>query len=226
MTPADRPTIQPPVVKPVEGRLGVLTVGMGAVASTLVAGVELTKRGMGEPIGSLTQMGTIRLGKRTERNVPLIKDFAPLASLDDLVFGCWDPFPDDAYVAAQRAGVLDAGRHLETVAEALREVRPMKAAFDPRYVKRLDGPNVKENMKKRAALEGLREDINRFKEQHQLERVVMIWCGSTEIFLEPSAAHMDLDSFEKAIDNDDLTIAPSMLYAYAALQEGVPFING
>ena len=143
MTPAERPTVQPPVVKPVDGRLGVLTVGMGAVASTLVAGVELAKRGMGEPIGSLTQMGTIRLGKRTEHNVPLIKDFVPLAKLDDLVFGCWDPFPDDAYVAAQRAGVLDAGRHLEPIAEALRAVRPMKAAFDPSYVKRLDGPNVK-----------------------------------------------------------------------------------
>jgi myo-inositol-1-phosphate synthase len=226
MTPADRQTLQPPVVQPVEGRLGVLTVGMGAVASTLVAGVELAKRGMGEPIGSLTQMGTIRLGKRTEHNVPLIKDFVPIASLDDLVFGCWDPFPDDAYVAAQRAGVLDAGRHLETVAEALREVRPMKAAFDARYVKRLDGPNVKSDMRKRAALESLREDINTFKEQNHLDRVVMIWCGSTEIFLEPSAAHMDLESFERAIDNDDLTIAPSMLYAYAALQEGVPFING
>ncbi len=132
-------------------------------------------------------MGTIRLGKRTDRNVPLIKDFVPLASLDDLVFGCWDPFPDDAYVAAQRAGVLEAGRHLEPIAEALRDVRPMKAAFDPRYVKRLDGPNVKADMSKRAMLEGLREDINRFKEQHQLERVVMIWCGSTEIFIEPSA---------------------------------------
>ncbi len=142
------------------------------------------------------------------------------------MFGCWDPFPDDAYVAAQRAGVLDAGRHLETIAEALREVRPMKAAFDARYVKRLDGPNVKPDMRKRAALESLREDINTFKERHRLERVVMIWCGSTEIFLEPSAAHMDIESFERAIDNDDLTIAPSMLYAYAALQEGVPFING
>ena len=114
MPPAERPLLQPPVIKPIEGRLGVLTVGMGAVASTLVAGVELAKRGMGEPIGSLTQMGTVRLGKRTEHNVPLIKDFVPIASLDDLVFGCWDPFPDDAYVAAQRAGVLDAGRHLET----------------------------------------------------------------------------------------------------------------
>ena len=181
-------------MQPVEGRLSVLTVGMGAVASTLVAGVELAKRGMGEPIGSLTQMGTIRLGKRTDHKVPLIKEFVPIASLDDLVFGCWDPFPDDAYVAAQRAGVLDAGRHLETVAEALREVRPMKAAFDARYVKRLDGPNVKADMRKRAALESLREDINTFKEQHRLDRVVMIWCGSTEIFLEPSAAHMDIES--------------------------------
>src|SRR5215467_488634 len=142
-------------IAPARGKLGVLLPGMGAVSTTVIAGVELIKKGLGRPIGSLTQYGTIRLGKRTDHNVPLIKDFVPLASLDDLVFGCWDPFPDDAYVAAQRAGVLDAGRHLETVAEALREVRPMKAAFDPRYVKRLDGPNVKDNMKKRAALEGL-----------------------------------------------------------------------
>src|SRR6476619_2054046 len=159
------------IIEP-KGRLGVLLVGLGAVSTTFIAGVEAVKKGIGKPVGSLTQMGTIRLGKRTEHNVPLIKDFVPLAKLDDLVFGCWDPFPDDAYVAAQRAGVLEAGKHLEPVAEALRAVRPMKAAFDPRYVKRLDGPNVKPKESKRALLEGLREDINRFKEEHRLERVV------------------------------------------------------
>ncbi len=215
-----------PTIAPAEGRLGVLSVGLGAVASTLIAGVELAKRGLAEPIGSLTQLGTIRLGKRTDNRVPYIKDFVPLTPIGDLVFGAWDPFPDDAYVAAQRAGVLDGPRHLESIAEALRAVRPMPAAFDAQYVKRLDGPNVKDRTSKRKMLEGIREDINRFKEENRLDRVVMIWCGSTEIFIEPGPAHMDLESFEKAIDANDPTIAPSMLYAYAALQEGVPFCNG
>jgi myo-inositol-1-phosphate synthase len=171
-------------------------------------------------------MGHIRLGKRTEARSPLIRDLVPLAGLDQLVFGAWDPFPDDAYVAAQRAGVLEGPRHLESIAAALRDIRPMTAAFDPAYVKRLDGPNVKPSRSKRAMLEAIREDIARFKDDHRLERVVMIWCGSTEIFIEPGPAHVDLDAFEKAIDADDPTIAPSMLYAYAALQEGVPFANG
>jgi myo-inositol-1-phosphate synthase len=215
-----------PTIAPAEGRLGVLTVGLGAVASTLMAGVELARRNMSEPIGSLSQLGTIRLGKRTEDRVPAIRDFVPLAGLDDLVFGAWDPFPDDAYVAAQRAGVLDGPRHLESVSEALRAVRPMPAAFDPAYVKRLDGPNTKGRISKRAMLEGIREDIGTFRDTHQVDRIVMIWCGSTEIFIEPGAAHRDLESFERAIDADDPTIAPSMLYAYAALQEGVGFANG
>ncbi|HEY3831360.1 MAG TPA: inositol-3-phosphate synthase [Acidimicrobiia bacterium] len=219
-------TPQTPSVAPAQGRLGVLTVGLGAVASTLMAGVELTRRGMSQPIGSLTQMGTIRLGKRTDDRAPLIRDAVPLATLDDLVFGAWDPFPDDAYTAAVRAGVLEPGRHLEPVADVLRSVRPMPAAFDPEYVKRLDGPNVKDRTKKRAMLEGIREDIGRFRDEHKVDRIVMIWCGSTEIFLEPGPAHADLDSFEKAIDRDDHEIAPSMLYAYAALQEGIPFANG
>jgi myo-inositol-1-phosphate synthase len=215
-----------PSIAPATGRLGVLTVGLGAVSSTLIAGVELARRGMAEPIGSLTQMGTIRLGKRTEDRVPLIKDFVPLTSLDDLVFGAWDPFPDDAYVAAQRAGVLDASRHLEGIADALRAVRPMPAAFDANYVKRLDGPNTKETTSKRAMLEGIREDIGRFRDEQQVDRIVMIWCGSTEIFIEPGPAHESIEAFEKAVDADDPTIAPSMLYAYAALQEGIPFANG
>jgi myo-inositol-1-phosphate synthase len=215
-----------PTIAPADGKLGVLTVGLGAVASTLIAGVELAKRGMAEPIGALTQMGTIRLGKRTEGRSPLIRDFVPIAPLDSLVFGAWDPFPDDAYVAAQRAGVLEGPRHLEGVADALRAVQPMAAAFDSNYVKRLDGPNVKPSKRKRAMLEGIREDIARFKDEHRLDRVVMIWCGSTEIFIEPGPAHASLEAFEAAIDADDETIAPSMLYAYAALQENVPFCNG
>jgi myo-inositol-1-phosphate synthase len=213
-------------IAPATGKLGVLCVGLGAVTSTLIAGVELARRGIAAPIGSMTQMGTIRLGKRTERRAPLIRDFVPLASLDDLVFGAWDPFPDDAYVAALRAGVLDAGRHLEAIGDQLRAVQPMPAAFDHSYVKRLDGPNVKDRSDKRAMLEGIRADINAFREAHLVDRLVMIWCASTEIFLEPGPAHADLESFEKAIDANDPQIAPSMLYAYAALLEGVPFANG
>jgi myo-inositol-1-phosphate synthase len=213
-------------VRPADGRLGVLTVGLGAVASTLIAGVELVKRGMAAPVGSLALMGTIRLGKRTDDRSPLIRDFVPIAGLDDLVFGAWDPFPDDAYVAAQRAGVLEAGRHIEQISDALRDVRPMAAAFDRRYVKNIDAENTLGAVSKRAMLEAIREDINRFREDRQVERVVMIWCASTEVFIEPGPAHADLESFEAAMDADDPTISPSMLYAYAALLEGVPFCNG
>ena len=215
-----------PTIAPADGRLGVLIVGLGAVSSTLIAGVELAKLGMAQPFGSLTQLGRIRLGRRTDNNSPLIKDFVPLASLNDLVFGAWDPFPDDAFVAAQRAGVLDSARHLEAISEQLRAVRPMKAAFDSHYVKRLDGQNTIGTVNKRSMLESIREDINTFRDTNKLDRVVMIWCASTEIYIEPNAAHADLESFEKAIDANDPTIAPSMLYAYAALQEGVPFANG
>jgi myo-inositol-1-phosphate synthase len=204
----------------------VLTVGLGAVASTLIAGVELVKRGLAQPVGSLALMDTIRLGKRTENRTPTIKDFVPLAALDDIVFGAWDPFPDDAYVAAQRAGVLEGGRHVEAISDALRDVRPMQAAFDRTYVKNIDADNVQASVDKRAMLESIRADINRFKDEKRVDRLVMIWCASTEIFIEPGPAHMDLESFEAAIDANDPTIAPSMLYAYAALLEGVPFANG
>ncbi|WP_116996114.1 inositol-3-phosphate synthase [Desertimonas flava] len=221
MNPPPSPTVQP-----ADGRLGVLTVGLGAVASTLIAGVELVKRGLAQPIGSLALMDTIRLGKRTDDRHPFIRDFVPLAPLDDIVFGAWDPFPDDAYVAAQRAGVLEGGKHIEQVSEALRDVRPMPAAFDRTYVKNIDADNVQASIDKRSMLNAIREDINRFREEKQVDRVVMLWAASTEIFIEPGPAHMDLESFEKAIDANDPTIAPSMLYAYAALLEGVPFNNG
>ena len=220
------PEIAPPTIAPAEGKLGVLIVGLGAVATTLIAGVELAKRGMAAPVGSLTQMGTIRLGKRTDGRSPLIREFAPIAALDDLVFGSWDPFPDDAFVAAQRAGVLDAPRHLEAISDVLRDIRPMPAAFDQRYVKNIDSDNTKGKISKRAMLEAIREDIHRFKEDKQVDRLVMIWAASTEVFIEPSMAHMDLEHFEAAIDADDPAIAPSMLYAYAAILEGVPFANG
>ena len=195
-----------PIVAPATGRLGVLTVGLGAVASTLIAGVELTKRGLGSPIGSLTQMGTIRLGKRTEDRSPLIKDFVPLATLNDIVWGAWDVYPDDAYVSASRAGVLESGKHIEAISDALREIRPMQAAFERKYARNLDGEHIKPISSKRGMLNAIREDINRFKEEKQVERVVMIWCASTEIFIEPGKAHMDLESFEKAIDANDETV--------------------
>jgi len=213
-------------IAPATGRLGVLTVGLGAVSSTLIAGVELVKRGMGDPIGSLTQMDTIRLGKRTEGRTPMIKDFVPLASLDDIVFGAWDPFPDDAYVAATRAGVLESGKHIEGISEALRDIRPMKAAFDNSYVKNIHADNTMGTLDKRAMLNSIREDINRFCEEKQVERVVMLWAASTEIFIEIGPQHMDLEAFEAAIDANDPMIAPSMLYAYAAILENVPFANG
>jgi myo-inositol-1-phosphate synthase len=214
-----------PTIAPATGRLGVLTVGLGAVASTLIAGVELVKRGQGLPIGSLTQMGTIRLGKRTENRTPLVKDFVPLASLDDIVWGAWDVFPDDAYVAASRAGVLESGKHLEGIAEALRDVRPMKAAFERKYARNLDGEHIKDG-NKREMLEAIRADINTFREEKQCERLVMIWCASTEIYIEPGPQHADVASFEAAIDANDEMISPAMLYAYAAILEGVPFANG
>ena len=219
---------QPPTpeIAPATGRLGILTVGLGAVSSTLIAGVELAKRGEGDPIGSLTQMATIRLGKRTDNRSPLIRDFVPITPLDDIVFGAWDPFPDDAYVAAMRAGVLDPHRHVESISEALRDVRPMKAAFDRHYVKRLDGENTIGTVDKRAMLNSIREDINRFRDEKECDRVVMLWAASTEIFIEPGPAHQTIEAFEAAIDANDPTIAPSMLYAYAAILEGVPFCNG
>jgi myo-inositol-1-phosphate synthase len=215
-----------PKVSPADGPLGVLTVGLGAVASTLIAGVELVKRGLAEPIGSLALMDTIRLGKRTDDRSPRIRDFVPLASLDDLVFGAWDPFPDDAYVAAQRAGVLERGRHIEQISDALRAVRPMAAAFDRAYVRNIDAPNVQASIEKRAMLEAIRADINRFRDEKHVDRLVMIWCASTETYIEPGPAHVERDAFEAAIDANDPSIAPSMLYAYAALLEGVPFANG
>jgi len=216
---------QPSAIKPANGKLGILMPGMGAVATTVIAGVEAIKAGLGQPIGSLSQMGTIRLGKRTEGNSPLINDFVPLAGLDDLVFGGWDVFPDDAYEAATHAGVLEKDT-LNAIEERLRTVKPMKAVFDRDYVRRLEGSHIKSGKDKWAMVLEVREDIQRFKEDNGVDRLVMIWCGSTEIFLEPNPVHNDLESLEKAIKENHASIAPSMIYAYAALQEGVPFLNG
>jgi myo-inositol-1-phosphate synthase len=213
--------IQPPV-----GRLGVLTPGMGAVATTFYAGVLAARRGFAVPVGSLTQLGHIRLGKRTEDRNPLIREFVPLASLDDLVFGGWDPYSDDAYTAAMKAGVLEA-RHLEAVGEELRAIRPMKAVFSPDWVSRLEGvDNVAEEESKMAQVERLVEDIERFRIEEGCDRLVMIWCGSTEAYRPPAAVHQSLDAFEKGLKENDPEIAPSQIYAYAALTAGVPFANG
>jgi myo-inositol-1-phosphate synthase len=212
--------------QPATGRLGILLVGLGAVSTTVIAGVELARRGTGRPIGSLTQMGTIRLGKRSEGRTPKISDFVPISSIEDVVFGAWDPIPDDAYDSALNAGVLNRHEHIEPIADFLRSIRPMTAAFDQRYVKRLKGTNVKAGTSKRAWANELREDIRRFKEENDCERLVMVWCGSTEIFISKGDVHASLEKFEAAIDRDDEGVAPSMLYAYAALSEGVPYANG
>jgi myo-inositol-1-phosphate synthase len=210
---------------PAKGRLGVLLVGLGAVSTTFIAGVEAIKRGVAQPVGSLTQMGAIRLGKRTDDRNPLIKDFVPLAALDDLVFGAWDIFEDSAYDAAMHAGVLEKEllRQLKT---PLQKIKPMKAVFDQHYVKRLNGENVKRGKHKLDLAKQLIEDIAEFKKKNRCDRLVMVWAASTEIFLKPHAVHRTVESFEQAMRENHKAIAPSMIYAYAALKSGVPFANG
>ena len=210
---------------PAHGRLGVLLPGMGAVATTFIAGVESVRRGLSRPVGSVTQLGTIRLGKRTEGRMPLVRDFVPLARLEDLVFGGWDPIPDDALKSARVAGVLEE-RHLEPIGEFLQGIAPMPAVFDQYYVKKLEGPNVKKGRSKRDLAEQLREDIRRFQKERGVERLVMVWCASTEIFIRPGAVHGSLAAFEKGMAENHADVAPSMLYAWAALMEGVPFAMG
>ena len=207
------------------GKLGTLIPGLGAVGTTFIAGVLNIRKGLAPPIGSLTQMGTIRLGKRTEGRSPYIKDFVPLADLDDLVFGGWDIFPENVYEAAKHAAVLE-DRHLDAVRDELEAIKPMKAVFDRKYVKRLDGPHVKSGDSKMALAEQLRADIRRFKQENDLARAVMIWCGSTEVFLERSEVHQTIEAFEEGLRTSHESIAPSMIYAYAALMEGVPYVNG
>lgn len=208
-----------------EGKLGVLLPGLGAVSTTFVAGVEAVRRGLAPPIGSLTQMGHIRLGKRTEHRSPTIAELVPLARLEDLEFGGWDIFEDDAYQSALNAGVLDR-ELLEQVRPFLEGIAPWPAAFDRHYVKKLDGPNVKRGANKMELAEGLIDDIAAFKRERGLSRMVMVWCGSTEIFLAPTSAHATVQSFERAMRENDPAIAPSMLYAYAAIMAGVPYANG
>ncbi len=216
---------RPRDIKPADGKLGVLLPGMGAVATTFVAGVEAIRKGLSKPIGSLTQMGTIRLGKRTENRAPAVKEFVPLAGLDDLVFGGWDVYSDNAYEAARKAGVLHS-EHLSALKGFLETVKPWPAVFDPAYVKKLHGENVKKGKNKRDLAEQLIGDIQAFKQQHGLSRLVMVWCGSTEIYKQTSAVHQTLESFEKGLLENDVDIPPSMIYAYAAIKLGIPYANG
>ena len=212
-------------VAPAEGKLGVLVVGLGAVGTTLIAGVHLVRKGVSKPIGSVTQMGTIRLGKRTDNRSPFIKDFVPLAKLDDLVFGGWDIFEDTAYEAAKHAAVL-SNEHIEAVREELQALHPMKAVFDQNYVRRLHGPNVKTGATKYDLAMQLIEDMKTFKKDNGCARLVMLWCASTETFIRVGDIHRDLATFEAAMKANHEDVAPSMIYCYAALKSGVPFVNG
>jgi myo-inositol-1-phosphate synthase len=212
-------------IAPATGKLGVLLVGLGAVSTTFIAGVEAIKRGLADPVGSLTQMGTIRLGKRTDNNSPLIKDFMPLAALEDLVFGAWDIFPETAYEAAMHAGVLEKDL-LNQLKTPLSKIKPMAAVFDQHYVKRLSGTNVKTGKNKMDLAKQLMEEIAAFKKKNKCSRLVIVWAASTEIFLKPHAVHKTVKSFEQAMKENHKAIAPSMIYAYTAMKLGIPFANG
>jgi myo-inositol-1-phosphate synthase len=212
-------------IEPADGKLGVLVPGMGAVTTTFIAGLEAIKRGLGKPIGSLTQLGTIRLGKRTEGRSPAIQDFVPLARMEDLVVGAWDIFPDTAYESAVKAGVLEIPL-LEQLKVPLSAMKPMPAVFDQEYVKRLNGPNMKPKGSKMDHAEMVMDDIRRFKQTTGVSRMIMIWCASTEVFRQPAAVHATLKDFECGLQKSDPEISPSQIYAYAALKSGVPYANG
>src|SRR5881296_418428 len=214
----------PVAIAPATGKLGVLLVGLGAVSTTTIAGVLAIRKGFAKPIGSLTQMGTVRLGKRTEGRSPKITDVVPLANLDDLVFGGWDIFEDDCYAAARTAGVIEPSL-LDTVRPDLEKIRPWPAVFDQRYVKRLEGPNVKKGKHKKDLAEQVIADIRKFKADFKLDRLVMVWCGSTEVFMTESEAHATIAGFERALEANDPSIPSSMVYAYAAIREGIPYAN-
>jgi myo-inositol-1-phosphate synthase len=212
-------------IRKAEGKLGILTPGMGAVATTLMAGVIAINKGISKPIGSLTQMGNIRLGKRTDNRNPLIKDFVPLANLKDIVFGGWDLYEDNVYEAAVHARVLDA-HLLQQIKPELEAIRPMRAVFDKRFVKNLDGTYVKTGATKWDLAKQVMDDIENFKDANDLDRVVLVWCGSTEIYFEASEVHQTIESFEQGLKDNDPNISPSMIYAYASIKLGVPFANG
>ena len=212
-------------IAPADGKLGVLIPGIGAVSTTFIAGVEAVRRGTAAPIGSLTQLATIRLGKRTDARTPMIKDFVPLAGLNDLVFGGWDIYEDTAYEAAVNAKVLQRPQ-LDELKGFLSTIKPMKAVFDPEYIRRINGPNVKEAKTKMDKADMLMEDIEQFRKTNNTARNVMIWCGSTEVFHRPAAVHATLKDFECGLMQNDPEISPSQIYAYAALKSGIPFANG
>ena len=216
----------PAKIEKASGRLGVLMPGLGAVSTTFIAGTLAIRKGLSRPIGSLTQMGSLRLGKRTEKREVDIKDLVPLANLDDLVFGGWDIFEDNCYEAAVKAGVIDVSL-LDQIKPELSSIKPMKAVFEKKFVKKLDGTYTKSEKGHRKRIEALRQDIRNFKKENKVDRMVMIWCGSTEVYQEPKGSiYESLESLEKALDSDNPSIAPSILYAYAALKEGVPYANG
>jgi len=212
-------------VKPAQGKLGILLPGMGAVATTFIAGVMSIRRGLGKPIGSLTQLGHIRLGKRTDNNSPSIKEYVSLATLDDIVFGGWDIFPENAYEAAVKAGVLES-KDLEPIKAELSAIKPMTAVFEQAFVKKLNGPNVKKGTSKMDLAEQLMADIKNFKATNHCDRLVAVWCGSTEVYRIPTEVHSSLDKFEAGLKVSHDDIAPSQIYAYAALKMGVPYANG
>ena len=216
---------KPNSIAPPKGKLGVSLPGMGAVATTFMAGVELVRKKKAVPVGSLTQLGTIRLGKRTDGRSPKIKDFVPLARLEDVVFGGWDIFPDSAYEAAANAGVLDP-HHLAAVKSFLSKIKPMRAAFDHQYVKMLNGTHVKKGKTKYDIALQIKRDIARFRKKHHCSRLVMLWCGSTEVFLKPHEVHSTAEKFEQAMKKNHPAIAPSMLYAWAAITSGIAYGNG
>jgi len=215
----------PETIAPADGRLGILLPGIGAVATTFIAGCLLARRGLAAPVGSLTQMGTIRLGRRTENRVPLIRDFVPLAGLDQLVFGGWDVFSDNAYEAAKVAQVLEA-RHLDQIRDEMQTIEPMPAAFYPEYVKRLHGTHVKQAKTKADMVEALRQDIRDFQKKNGCARSVAVWCGSTEVYIEPSEVHSSVETFEKGLLENHPAISSSMLYAWACMKERIAFANG
>ena len=214
-----------PNIAPAEGKLGVLLPGLGAVSTTFIAGVEAIKKGKAQPIGSLTQIGRVRLGKRTDDRNPLINELVPLADINDLVFGGWDIFEDNCYDAAVNAGVLQRDL-LDEVKSEMQAITPMSAVFEHRYVTRIDGPNIKKGANKMELAEALIDDIRNFKKNSGATRAVMVWCGSTEIYQKATAAHESVAAFEKGLAASDPDIAPSQIYAYAALKSGVPFANG
>lgn len=216
---------KPAQIQPARGKLGVLLPGMGAVGTTFIAGALLARRGIAPPVGSLTQMGTIRLGKRTEGRSPTLQEFIELASLDDLVFGGWDVFADDAYESAIHADVLSR-EHLDAVKDELQAIKPMKAVFFPEFVKRLQGDHVKQSTDKWELAEALREDIRNFRRTHGVERCVAVWCGSTEVHREATEVHTSAAKFEEGLKKNDPSISPSQIYAYACIQEGVSYSNG